>query len=72
MKHIEVTNISQGRVGDPLLINTDHIICVYEDHEEGGSLRTKIFGVGGIVWEVEQSYFEVKKLIALCSNKVSG
>ena len=63
MKILKLVNSSPDRQGDPLLINADHIICVYEDHENGGSLSTRILGSGGIVWWVEESLFEVKKLL---------
>lgn len=43
-------------------INPDHIAAVYEEASQlGGSLATKIYGVTGIVWTVEESLSEVLK-----------
>jgi hypothetical protein len=64
MSMIKFTNASQGRKGDPLYINSDWIITVFEAHVEGGSLITIIFGgPTGISWEVEESLSEAIKLI---------
>lgn len=59
---IKVTNMFPERKGDPLYINTRHIVVVYEDHEPGGSLATKIHA-HQLTWHVEESYGEVVKMI---------
>ena len=61
---IKVTNRAKGREGDVLYIAKHWIVAVYEDHVEGGSLTTVIFGgPHNTTWLVEESIFEVLKLI---------
>jgi hypothetical protein len=61
---IKFTNASMGRKGDPIYINSEWIVSVFEDHQEGGSLATVVFGgPGGTPWFVEESLSEVIKLI---------
>lgn len=61
---IKLTNAAEGRQDDPIYINTDHIVAVYEDKTEGGSLATKIYGgPTGLVWEVQESLSEVVKTV---------
>ena len=59
---IRLTNMFHERKGDPLYINVNHIIVVYEDHEPGGSLMTQVHAEG-LTWTVEESFGEVMKLI---------
>ena len=64
MKLVKFTNCVEGRQSDPIYINIEHITAVYEDHNEGGGVSTKIFGgPTGLVWTVEESLNEVIKLI---------
>jgi len=71
MAHIKLTNRSGKHAGNEILINTDHITSVYEDSEQaGGSLSTFIYcASGNKTWIVEESYWEVKKLIEASINK---
>ena len=65
MSMLKFTNTNNQRAGDPLYINSDCIIAVYENHLQGGSLRTIIYGGHGspIEWNVEESLNEVIKII---------
>jgi hypothetical protein len=61
---IKFTNSSEGRKGDPIYINSEWIVTVFEEHQEGGSLATVVFGgPGGTPWFVEESLSEAIKLI---------
>lgn len=60
---IKLTNCHKDRLGDPILINANSILSVYEDHEEGGSLKTIIYSTTGMVWYIEESVETVYKLI---------
>lgn len=61
---IKFTNASEGRKGDPIYINSEWIITVFEEHQEGGSLATVVYGgPSGIPWFVEESLSEAIKLI---------
>lgn len=66
---IRVTNNVDGRNGDPLLININSIVSVYENHEEGGSLSTVIYGQNNMVWFVEESFSEVLAKIDLVKGR---
>ena len=59
---VKLTNMFPERKGDPLHINVNHIKVVYEDHEPGGSLITRVHAEG-LTWIVEESLGEVMKLI---------
>ena len=64
MSMIKFTNASMGRQGDPIYINSDWIVTVFEEHKEGGSLATVVFGgPNSIPWFVEESLSEAIKLI---------
>jgi hypothetical protein len=60
---IKLTNAADGRQDDPIHINSEHITAVYEDHTDGGSLITKVYGQTGIVWTVQESLSEVVKML---------
>ena len=60
---IKVTNMLKDRAGDPLLINVDKIVSVYEDHVEGGSLKTVIYISDNLFFHVEESIEKVYSLI---------
>ena len=64
MKLLKFTNHAGGREGDPIYINSEHIVAVYENHDEGGSLSTVIYGgIHTVEWYVEESLDEVIKII---------
>jgi hypothetical protein len=56
---VKLTNTAPDRKGDPLLINVNSIISVFENHEEGGSLSTIVYGGPNLTWLVEESFGEV-------------
>ena len=64
MSMIKFTNAAMHRKGDPIYINSEWIVTIFEDHIEGGSLATVVFGgPGGTPWFVEESLSEAIKLI---------
>ena len=64
MKMIRFTNASEGRKGDPIYINSEWVVSVFEDHVQGGSLATVVFGgPSGTPWFVEESLSEAINLI---------
>ena len=65
MSMIRFTNASEGRKGDPIYINSEWIVSVFEDHIQGGSLATVVFGGpgNGTPWFIEESLSEAIKLI---------
>lgn len=66
---IRVTNNTNERRGDPLLININSIVSVYENHEEGGSLSTIIYGQNDMTWIVEESFGEVAAKIDFAGSR---
>ena len=62
---LKFTNAVGGREGDPLYINKEWIVSVYEFSKvPGGSLVTGIYGgPQGSLWEVSESISEVIKII---------
>ena len=64
MRMLKFTNADGRRNGDPLYINSEWIVSVYENHNQGGSLATIVFGgPGGTEWHVEEGLNEVIKII---------
>lgn len=53
---IKLTNAAEGRKGDPILINVNHILSVYENSTDGGSLQTVVYGFNGLSWTVEEGF----------------
>lgn len=66
---IKVTNSHLERAGDPILINVNSIVSVFEDHVGGGSLRTVIYSSDNLFWNVEESVEKVYSLIKMATNK---
>ena len=62
-KMLRFTNLNLNRLDMPIYINKEHIISVYEDSSDGGSLRTLIYGSGNNTWHVEESLSQVIKMI---------
>lgn len=61
---IKFTNAAGAYKGNPLYINSEWIVSVFEEATEGGSLNTVIYGgPTGIPWYVEESLNEAVKLI---------
>jgi uncharacterized protein YlzI (FlbEa/FlbD family) len=68
---IKVKNAAEGRKGDPLLINVNHILSIYENHPDGGSLSTVIYSFNGLNWIVEESFTEISNKIEDALDKKS-
>lgn len=66
---IRLTNATEGRKGDPILINVNHILSVYENSTEGGSLQTIIYGFNGLNWTVEEGFSTVEQKIKEAKTK---
>ena len=69
---VKFTNAAEGLVGNPVYINSEWIVSVYEISRtgDGGSLVTIIFGgPAGIAWEVEESLAEATKIINAAKSK---
>jgi len=63
---IKLTNTVEQYKGDPIWINAENIVAVYEWSKiPGGSLITFIYGSTGVTWEVEETAGQVLKLIDL-------
>ena len=61
---LKFTNRAGGREDDPVYISSEWIVAVYENHAEGGSLTTIIYGgPGGTEWHVSESLNEAIKII---------
>lgn len=61
---LKFTNASGLYAGNPLYINKEWIVSVFEHPRDGGSLVTVIFGgPGGSTWEVEESLKQVVQII---------
>lgn len=56
-------NRMQGRLGDPIYINVNRILSVYEEPTKNGSLSTVIFAEDGKFWYVEEGLSEAVKKI---------
>jgi len=71
MKFVKLINNAERRKGDPVYININHIVSVFEEPTNGGSLSTVIFGgVGnGTRWTVEEGLGEVMKKIKEATNE---
>jgi hypothetical protein len=63
MMFIKVTNAAPGRQGDPLLLNLNNIVSIFEDHLDGGSLRTVIYVQQDMSYFVEESVEKIHTLI---------
>lgn len=61
---LKFTNAVGPYSGNPLYINSEWIVSVYEESTDGGSVNTVIYGgPSGIPWYVEESLNEVVKII---------
>lgn len=65
MKMLKFTNNGERYKGNPVYINSDCIVSVFEEPTNGGSLATVIFGGfgNGERWYVEEGLTEVIKII---------
>jgi hypothetical protein len=67
---IKFTNVGK-LAGNPIYINSDHIISVYEMPNDEGSLRTIIWGGNDNgSWEVEEGLSEVVKCVNFIGSKI--
>lgn len=63
-KMLKFTNLNRDRLDMPIYINKDHIVSVFEEPNDGGSLTTVIYGgPRGEQWHVEESLGEVIRKI---------
>jgi hypothetical protein len=64
-KFVKFINNAAEHRGNPIYINVEQISAFYElASQEGGSLKTFIYGgQTGVVWEVEESLSQVRKII---------
>jgi hypothetical protein len=62
---IKLTNAAEAHLGNPIYINPEWIVAVFESPAQpGGSLKTIVYGgPTGTSWEVEQSPADIAKLI---------
>jgi len=62
---IKLTNATEQFKGNPIHINPDWIVAIFENSvEAGGSLRTIVYGgPQGTSWEVDESPAEISALI---------
>lgn len=69
---IRLTNSFGERRGDPLLININNIVSVYENHQDGGSLSTAVYSTPQLIWYVEESITQVEDKINVALKKMKG
>ena len=56
---LKFTNASGEYSGNPLYINSEWIVSIYEQPTDGGSLMTVVYGgPSSIVWTIEESLTE--------------
>lgn len=68
MAIIKLTNNHGIQKGNPLYINTDWIVTVFEEHTPEG-VKTLVYGgPSGNVWDVEESISEVVKKVEEASS----
>ena len=65
MSMLKFTNNNGKYKGNPLYINSDSIVSIFEEPTDGGSLATVIYGGFGSPqrWYVEEGLSEVIKII---------
>lgn len=65
MSMLKFTNNNERYKGNPVYINSECIVSVFEEPTNGGSLATVIFGGFGRCerWYVEEGLNEVVKII---------
>lgn len=65
MRLIKFNNAAEAHLGNPIYINQDWIVAVFESPSQpGGSLKTIIYGgPTGITWEVAESPADVFKMV---------
>jgi hypothetical protein len=71
---IKFTNATNDHKGNPIYINPEHIVAVYEiATTPGGSLTTVVYGgPTGLQWFVEESMEQVVKTIKLSESTREG
>lgn len=60
---VKFVNRMQGRLGDPIYINVNKILSVYEEATKNGSLSTVIYAEEDKFWFVEEGLSEAVKKI---------
>jgi hypothetical protein len=70
---VKFTNTAPGLEGNPLYINSDHIVSVFETPTDSGSLKTVVWGGPSVTgWTIEESLSEAVKLINAANSKSCG
>ena len=59
---LKLTNAVMHLQGRPILINTEHIITIYEAELEG-KIVTFVYGITQDNWQVQESVEEIEKMI---------
>jgi len=61
---IKLTNAAKGRIGDPLILNTDFIVSLFENLQTDTDTKvTFAYSVSGSTWEVKETLDEISELI---------
>jgi hypothetical protein len=68
---IKLTNATDQHKGNPIHINPEWIVAIFENATtDGGSLRTIVYGgPQGTSWEVEESPSDVAKMINVATTE---
>jgi len=62
---LKLTNVTEGRFGDKLIINSEYIISFFETKNKDGKNITIAYGLNNNSWEVKESIDEIMKNIYL-------
>ena len=62
-KLIKVTNATEDRNGEGLILNTDLIISFFEHEREDGERVSIAYGMNGNNWEIKETIEEINDLI---------
>jgi len=62
MKMIRLTNATQGRIGEGLILNTEAMMSFFENTVDDVKV-TVAFGMNGNSWEVQETIDEIMEMI---------
>lgn len=65
IRFIKLTNNFDKFKGTPIYLNVDHIVSIYDEVDDTGMSRTKVYGDDGnmTVWDVEESASQIFKML---------
>ena len=66
---VKFINRIEGRLGDPIYINVNKILSVYEEPTQRGSLSTVVYGESDKFWFIEEGLSEAVKKINQALSK---